>query len=191
MSKPLIIAAVLTASLGLSPARADEPAQQHPTKDVDIVYKPAPANAPKIFLPARTRFSAKLNILRTDGQDGHSFVLLDLGKNLVTLADSKTKTALVVPSAKPLGRLHMAGTAHWEKRAPRKIAGLSCTDWQVVTDEAAGMTQCFTDDGILLRSESGGVVTNEATKVTFAAQDEASFTVPKDFKVTQKMKLGL
>lgn len=180
-----LLAALL---IGLAPgARAEEPAQQHPTKDVDVVYKAPPANAPKMLLPKRIRFSAAANVIRVDAVDG-MWVLQDIGKQVITLAYANTKAATVVPGAS-VGRMELGAEAHWEKRGTLTVAGQTCTRWQVVAQGHQGMTQCYTEDGVMLKSEANGITLAEAQSVTYAPQPADLFVVPKDYKVTQNMRM--
>jgi len=61
------------------------------------------------------------------------------------------------------------------------VAKLACTLWRTVDTRGAETLACYTQDGVLLRAQSGGRVVMEAVSVVYAAQDTALFQPPAGY----------
>jgi hypothetical protein len=85
-----------------------------------------------------------------------------------------------IPMAQAAAHMRALETARFTRLGADRVAGIACTNWRHESSQGSG-TGCFTDDGVLLRSQGaaqgmqGGL---EALNVTYGAQDMARFQRP-------------
>ncbi len=159
--------------LAAASARAQQPALS-PTRDVDITYRLAgPEGAP----PAEQR-------VRWDVAGGRQRIDTPT-PGLHIIVDSRTHHLASVRDAEKLvlefGQPPVGVSSTYVKRGDALVADLACTIWQLA-DAATSPEICLTDDGVLLRVQSGGQVAAEATRVVFGPSNPANFTIPLDYR---------
>jgi len=116
--------------------------------------------------------------------------LMDFNHHLLTFVNEAKKTASTVPVKGPIGTLDPQGNSRWQKSDTAKLAGLSCTKWQIINKAGPGITECLTDDGVVLQTVTAkGLVVNSVKSVTYAPQDDSVFVVPADYAHTQSLRL--
>ena len=185
MSRVSVVAAFAWATLAPGMARADAPAQLRPTRDVDVTYKAPVPHSTNTALLQRLRFSAKLQHQRLDMPTSSTWILFDIpGHRMMLVNDAARKVNILLADGE-LGQVNLAAGSHWERRAGAKIAGLACTDWQVMTKTGPGPVSCYTDDGVVLRIVDGARLVMEAASVGYASQPEAAMVVPAGYQMGQ------
>lgn len=180
-----IAAAMVLAAPG--PARADSPAQTQPTRDVDITYRADVADAPGTALLQRLRFSAALRRERLDMPTSGHWMLLDLGRNTLTLVRESEHSAMTGPAGSAAAGPAPQQGQHWQRGADIIIAGAACTLWAIADDAPGriGTEFCLTADGAMLRVREGERVVSEAISVSYAPQDAAIFAIPQGYRSPQ------
>jgi hypothetical protein len=132
-------------------------------------------------------FANKGARIRIDSPDHNSYVAFDTNTNhtLVVLLqkrsyiDQPTDPAQIPPFFSPNGDLAKSGTA--------TIAGIRCTNYQATINRQDGQL-CLTDDGVLLRVQSGEQGQQralEAVRVTYEVQPSTLFEPPAGFQKTE------
>jgi hypothetical protein len=168
---------------------ADRPATL-PSRDVDVTYRvmapgsagPAADASSTPALSQRLRYLAASGLLRVDPPGGRMFLIMDYHKRTLAMVEPAVRRVLDLPAPPGMPFAGTEPTAHFERQGAETIAGLACTDW-LTTDAADHPTRaCLTQDGVLLRAESGGHVLAEAVSVNYAAQNPADFEVPAGFE---------
>ncbi len=176
MRHALAATCLMAVLLEQTPARAQQPALT-PTRDVDITYRLAgPEGAP----PAEQR-------VRWDVADGRQRIDTPT-PGLHIIVDSRSHHLASVRDAEKLslefdqsGMMPPPGTVtNYAKRGDATVAGLPCTIWQLPDADSPQM--CLTEDGVLLRVQSGDRVVAEATRVIFGPSNPADFTIPLDYR---------
>lgn len=167
----------MAAPVAAAPAHAQQPTLA-PTRDVDITYRLAgPQGAP----PAeqRVRWDVAGGRQRIDTPTPGLHIVVDRRTHHLASVRDAEKLVLEFDQS---GMQPPPGVATlYVRRGNATVAGLACTIWQLA--DAAGTPQmCLTDDGVLLRVESGGQVAAEATRVVFGPSDPADFTIPLDYR---------
>lgn len=157
-------------------ARAEQPALT-PTRDVDITYRLAvPAGAP----PAeqRVRWDVAGGRQRIDTPTPGLHIIVDSHTHHLASVRDAEKLALEFDQS---GMMPPPGTVtNYAKRGDGIVAGLACTIWQL--PDSGSPEMCLTEDGVLLRVQSGDRVVAEATRVTFGPSNPADFTIPLDYR---------
>ncbi|ONG53807.1 hypothetical protein BKE38_11355 [Pseudoroseomonas deserti] len=191
MLKPLMTAAALLALPTLAAAQAAPGLQ--PTRDVAVTYKmiggpaaPGAAGAQDI----RMAWSVAAGKQRVDPPGGMGWMLIDRKANSAVMVMEAQRSIMTMPPATVSQMTQqMPPDARFTRKGSATVAGLSCTEWDVVTQQV-NTTLCVTDDGVMLRAagqapNGGGLRGMEATEVRYGTQDAARFTVPADYKPLQ------
>jgi hypothetical protein len=157
----------------------DDPPRVVPRADVLVVYDQG-SGQPR----TRMAFSSAAEAFRFD-EDGSDMYVLEL------IADPGWLT--VVPQHRAAALVE--ATSPWSpgvrftRIGSDTIAGIACTDWAMTAPTSpgsAGTTSpralCLSDDGVLLREVSDGLVILLAVSVEWMAQDEARFRLPPDYR---------
>ncbi len=180
-------AAALLALAG--PARAQDRPAIFPTRDVDVTYQMAQADAPggPRLLEQRMRYAVAAKKLRVDPPSAGLYMIVDYAAHrLETIReDQRMVMEMNAPGAlagpMPGGASASSSTA-FRKHGVAQVAGLSCTEWE--TKDASGQPAlvCLTDDGVLLRAVGGGRLLLQASHVAYGAIDPATFRIPDDYR---------
>ncbi len=170
-------------------AATDRPPIQ-PTRDVVVEYKiadqSAPANMPH---PDRIKvyFSANGTRMRVEPSGQPMYMVMDRDAKRMEIVMPPQHSYMEMPyDAKKVDSFSAAEGASFTKKGSDTVAGLSCTVWEVKSQQNTG-TVCMTDDGVMLRAQgqgadpqhSGGM---EAVSVVYGAQPAALFAPPADYQ---------
>lgn len=167
------------ALLGLAPlaASAQDRPLTSPNRDVDVVYLMAGPNSP---LAQRLRWGVSLGKLRVDPPTPGLFVIIDTASHTVQAVREGDRS--VVQMAGAGGVPGVSAEGQFVRKGEAVVAGLGCTQWQTRDTGGRQVLACLTADGVLLRVEADGLVLLDAIRVEFAAQPEAVFRVPEDYR---------
>jgi len=179
--------AILGLGLGLAlnmPARADEHPVYMPTKDVAVVYALTRA-APGAPTEAHMYYSAASSRMRLDAPGQRGYVIIDRAKNQMMLVMSDQHLFMETPlNADMASGFLLNDQMKFKRLGTDKVAGQSCTQWEVQSARANG-TVCVTDDGVLLagrgQDKQGGVGALQATTVSYKPQPASLFSPPADY----------
>lgn len=173
------------------------PANLRPTRDVAVTYRltglpaqaapGAPAAAPQEM---RMAWSVTEGKQRVDPPGGMGWMLIDRrGNSAVMVMEPQRMVLSLPPEAAAAMSQDAPPDARFTRKATARIAGQSCTEWDVVVPQGTS-TICVTEDGVMLRASSplpdgSGVSRLEATEVRYGTQDPARFRVPVGFQEMQ------
>jgi hypothetical protein len=170
---PMVILAVLLIAVT---AKAEEPPQLLPTRDVDITYDVTRPERPKVR--QRVRWLAGERLERVDAS-GRSATIFDLNAHEVTLLTPANRTYRTLDGA-PRRPFEPEPGATLKRGRDAVVAGLHCTDWSWVEDGETH-TVCATADGVILRLVVDGQTFTEARSVKYAPQPAELFQVPRGY----------
>jgi hypothetical protein len=158
-------------------AHAQQPAALTPTRDVDVTYRLAgPVGAPTA--EQRVRWDVADGRQRIDTPTPGLHIIVDSHTHHLASVRDAEKLALEFDQS---GMMPPPGTVTtYAKRGDATVAGLPCTVWQLPVADSPQM--CLTDDGVLLRVQSGDRVVAEATRVVFGPSNPADFAIPLDYR---------
>jgi hypothetical protein len=169
--------AVLMAAAGAAVWAQEEPPQNAPTRDVDIILRiMRPGAAPIV---ERRRWSASRHLRRVDGPD-NAATIFDQSIGALTLLNPANRTYRILqgPAAK---RMSPPKGTRVKRGDETKIAGLTCTDWSWM-DGIEAHTACLTPDGVLLRLVVDGRIVAQARSVVYAPQPAELFEIPPGYE---------
>ncbi len=97
---------------------------------------------------------------------GGAYVIVDRTTQRMTMVMPQDRRYLEMPANDAFARgFVLSDSMRFIRKGSETVAGLKCTQWEVISQEGAG-TACVTDDGVLLRGRGsdgkGGI---EATAV--------------------------
>ncbi len=172
-----------------SPAFAQDRPPLAPTRDVTVDYvvdaiPPGMAAGVKPGTRARLEIKAGGMQVRVEPADIPGVFLLDraTGRLHMLLPQQRMMVDLPVDTAR-LQVLTLTDKMNFTRQGTDTVAGLRCTDWDIV-DGSRHSNACITADGVLLRgqtTENGGPAGVSATSVRYGALPEALFAAPAGF----------
>lgn len=168
--------AVLTASAASAQPNAAQPLLR-PARDVDVTYQLAAPGKP---LEQRLRWLASQQRLRIDPPSPGMHVMIDYAAKRMSVVRDAQRS--VLDMAAPEGVSGIAQSGRYTRRGRDMVAGLACTEWDVVGSSGQNVQICVTDDGVLLRVRLAGETRVSAVSVKYAPQDPTVFTVPSDYR---------
>jgi hypothetical protein len=150
-----------------------------PLRDVDVTYKvPVPGGANTALLQ-RYRWSVQAQTQRVDLPTSGNWMVLDFGRHRMSLVHDQSREVVEIPA--PPSADQPTDSAAYTRLGTDNVAGLACTQWRTTDTRGAETLACTTQDGVLLRAQSGGKVMMEATSVIYAPQDPTVFQTPADY----------
>jgi hypothetical protein len=185
-----IIAAAAAASLLAAPVLAQgAPANMTPTRDVSVTYRVS-------GLPGvqgdemRMAWSISDGKQRIDPPGGMGWMLIDRRAGSAMMVMDAQRMVMTLPAQAAASMTQsMPPDARFTRKGTARVAGQSCTEWDVTMPDMRS-TVCMTDDGVMLRSQmelpqNGGTSRMEATEVRYGAQEAGRFQVPQGYQPMQ------
>ncbi len=132
-------------------AQAQDRPPMAPTKDATIDYRMESTGAPRtmrMFLSA----GGKLMRIETAGQPGYMIMDRNANRMFIVMADAHRYMERPLTPGQQTG-FDLSHGQSFTRKGTETIAGMRCTVWES-TGEHAG-SGCVTDDGLVLRGESG------------------------------------
>ena len=170
------LAAVMAIALSL-PAQAQEAPRLFPSRDVAVTYR-ATSGGPMQEIAIAWAAAARLMRIELPGM---GYTIADFaGQKGFMVMQIPQPMVMDIPMAQAAAHMRALETARFTRLGADRVAGIACTNWRHESSQGSG-TGCFTDDGVLLRSQGaaqgmqGGL---EALNVTYGAQDVARFQRP-------------
>ena len=170
------LAAVMAIALSL-PAQAQEAPRLFPSRDVAVTYRVSGAGPMQEVTMA---WAAAARLMRIE-LPGMGYTIADFaGQKGFMVMQMPQPMVMDIPMAQAAAHMRALETARFTRLGADRVAGIACTNWRHESSQGSG-TGCFTDDGVLLRSQGaaqgmqGGL---EALNVTYGAQDVARFQRP-------------
>lgn len=154
-----------------------------PTRDVDVTYE---MQAGDRTATERLRWLVASALLRVDPPGQGVYMITDYKQHRVSIVQTESRTVAVVPA--PAAAIPGAPDAPhgkpFQRNGESQVAGLACTQWSATDTEGRPVGICMTDDGVMLRLQSGGRTVLQARSVTYGPQDASAFEVPADYRRT-------
>ena len=170
------LAAVMAIALSL-PAQAQEAPRLFPSRDVAVTYRVTSGGPMQEVTMA---WAAAARLMRIE-LPGMGYTIADFaGQKGFMVMQMPQPIVMDIPMAQAAAHMRALETARFTRLGADRVAGIACTNWRHESSQGSG-TGCFTDDGVLLRSQGaaqgmqGGL---EALNVTYGAQDVARFQRP-------------
>jgi hypothetical protein len=170
------LAAVMAIALSL-PAQAQEAPRLFPSRDVAVTYR-VTSGGPMQEIAIAWAAAARLMRIELPGM---GYTIADFaGQKGFMVMQIPQPMVMDIPMAQAAAHMRALETARFTRLGADRVAGIACTNWRHESSQGSG-TGCFTDDGVLLRSQGaaqgmqGGL---EALNVTYGAQDMARFQRP-------------
>jgi hypothetical protein len=165
-------------ALALSlPALAQDAPRLFPSRDVAVTYRVSGAGPMQEVTMA---WAAAARLMRIE-LPGMGYTIADFaGQKGFMVMQIPQPMVMDIPMAQAAAHMRALETARFTRLGADRVAGIACTNWRHESSQGSG-TGCFTDDGVLLRSQGaaqgmqGGL---EALNVTYGAQDVARFQRP-------------
>jgi hypothetical protein len=168
-----------------TPASALDHPPYLPTRDVAVTYR-AVSEDNHVPNQLQVAYSAATGRLRVEG-GAQGFVIVDLRAQRVILVMSRERSWMELPpQAAALARTLIPNESMgFTRKGSDRVAGFSCTIWDVSSEHGSG-TVCMTADGVLLRGQGsdhqGRSGELEATKVVYAPQPDSTFEPPVGYR---------
>jgi hypothetical protein len=144
------------------PALAQEAPRLFPSRDVAVTYRVSGAGPMQEVTMA---WAAAPRLMRVE--------LPGMGYTIADFAGQKGFMVMQIPQP-------MVMDIPMAKLGADRVAGIACTNWRHEGPQGSG-TGCFTDDGVMLRSQGSAPGVQgalEALRVTYGPQDIARFQRP-------------
>lgn len=157
-----------------------------PTRDVQVTYRasgPSQAGQAARQQDMRVAVTAGGGLMRIEGVGGAGgYVIVDRASQRMTMVMPQDRRYIEMPANDAFARgFVLNDSMTFVKKGSEKVAGLTCTVWEVTSREGAG-TACVTDDGVMLRGRGndgkGGI---EAMAVKYGPQPASLFKPPADY----------
>ena len=147
-----LFGAMMAFTLSL-PALAQDAPRLFPSRDVAVTYRVS---------------GMGYTIADFAGQTG--FMVMQMPQPMV----------MDIPMAQAASHVRALESARFTRQGTDRVAGVACTNWRHEGPQGSG-TGCFTDDGVMLRSQGSAPGVQgalEALRVTYGPQDMARFQRP-------------
>ncbi len=183
--RPTLALLILAAAAPALAVAQDRPPMQ-PTRDVSITYRML---GPRDFT-LHMSVQASTGLTRVDNPSQQGYGIVDRRNHKMTMVMADRHAYMEMPTTAGEQRSpEFDPTARFTRHGTATVAGLSCTVWEYTSEHGSG-SACFTDDGVLLRSQSGANQRGmEATEVSYVSRPDADFRPPPDF-VQQPLPTG-
>jgi hypothetical protein len=164
----------LTLSL---PALAQEAPRLFPSRDVAVTYRVSGAGPMQEVSMA---WAAAPRLMRVE-LPGMGYTIADFaGQTGFMVMQMPQPMVMDIPMAQAASHVRALESARFTRQGTDRVAGVACTNWRHEGPQGSG-TGCFTDDGVLLRSQGSAPGVQgalEALRVTYGPQDVARFQRP-------------
>jgi len=164
----------LTLSL---PALAQEAPRLFPSRDVAVTYRVSGAGPMQEVTMA---WAAAPRLMRVE-LPGMGYTVADfVGQKGFMVMQMPQPMVMDIPMAQAASHVRALESARFTKLGADRVAGVACTNWRHEGPQGSG-TGCFTDDGVMLRSQGSAPGVQgalEALRVTYGPQDIARFQRP-------------
>ena len=171
-----LFGAIMALTLSL-PALAQEAPRLFPSRDVAVTYRVSGVGPTQEVTMA---WAAAPRLMRVE-LPGMGYTIADFaGQKGFMVMQMPQPMVMDIPMAQAAAHMRALEAARFTRLGTDRVAGIACTNWRHESSQGSG-TGCFTDDGVLLRSQGaaqgmqGGL---EALNVTYGAQDVARFQRP-------------
>lgn len=181
---------ISAAALAAFPAAAQPVVQ--PTRDVVVEYHITGAG---MTTPGRNHvdsvkisYAARGQRMRMEPGGQPVFVIVDRNAGHTTMVMTDKHMFMEMPYDARQTMNFSPENAHFTRRGTATVAGLTCTEYDVQSQQHNG-TVCLTSDGVMLRAVSTDPQHNgsmEATSVAYGPQPDSVFAPPPGF---QKMDI--
>lgn len=167
--------------LALPAAAQDKPSNVIPSRDVAVTYKMNDAQE------MRMSWTGAGQKMRIDMPGGQGAMIVDHSTRKALMVMTAQRMVMEMPFDAAAGSMPKPedfAQALKGKEGTETIAGYSCTVWRFEQQGQSG-TVCLTDDGVPLRTKSGGgqtAVSMVATEVKYGTQDPANFAAPAGYQ---------
>jgi hypothetical protein len=158
---------------------SDRPAIM-PQRDVDVTYGLAQPIAGQPPLSQRMRWSVATGRLRVDPPAHDMYMVVDYRARRMMVVRPSDQAVLDMDAA-GAGMPGAPSDGRYARKNTDIVAGLACTNWQMLDAGGQPAVLCLTADGVMLRASRDGAVLLEATSVQYTPQDPAAFETPAGF----------
>ncbi|WP_408891554.1 hypothetical protein [Novacetimonas pomaceti] len=184
--------AVLVASgagCGMAWAQDTSPPAVHPpltpTRDVQVDYDVQPDGVPEPK-KVRTWFAYNGGLMRIDSPQGMGETILNRMNRQVTIIINPQKIYSQLDARYGIRNPFLLDLSmSFSRKGTSSVAGVSCTEWDVRTDQGTAVA-CVTDDGVILREigvDGDGLKGRlEATHVSYEPIADSMFQPPADYR---------
>ena len=159
------------------PALAQESPRLFPSRDVAVTYRVSGAGPMQEVTMA---WAAAARLMRVD-LAGMGYTIADFaGQKGFMVMQMPQPMVMDIPMAQAAGHVRALESARFTRQGTDRVAGIACTNWRHEGPQGSG-TGCFTDDGVMLRSQGSAPGVQgalEALRVTYGPQDMARFQRP-------------
>ena len=160
-----------------------------PTRDVTVTYRVVrspTAGGPRKTVMQQTEAGLRSRVdsyIFVDAKTAYEGLIVDRLANRATVLVFANELAVEAPAAGvALPGITMTPDMGFQRRESRTVAGLSCSDWDIVpAGSAEPWTACVTADGVVLRAASA-TREIEATAVVYGTVPGSVFEVPAGLK---------
>ena len=174
MRSVFLAISALTLSL---PALAQEAPRLFPSRDVAVTYRVSGAGPMQEVTMA---WAAAPRLMRVE-LPGMGYTIADFaGQKGFMVMQIPQPIVMDIPMAQAAAHARALESARFTKLGADRVAGIACTNWRHEGPQGSG-TGCFTDDGVMLRSQGsaqGMQGALEASRVTYGPQEIARFQRP-------------
>lgn len=171
-----LFGAMMAFTLSL-PALAQEAPRLFPSRDVAVTYRVSGAGPMQEVSMA---WAAAPRLMRVE-LPGMGYTIADFaGQTGFMVMQMPQPMVMDIPMAQAASHVRALESARFTRQGTDRVAGVACTNWRHEGPQGSG-TRCFTDDGVLLRSQGSAPGVQgalEALRVTYGPQDVARFQRP-------------
>ena len=171
-----LFGAMMAFTLSL-PALAQDAPRLFPSRDVAVTYRVSGAGPMQEVTMA---WAAAARLMRVD-LPGMGYTIADFaGQTGFMVMQMPQPMVMDIPMAQAASHVRALESARFTRQGTDRVAGVACTNWRHEGPQGSG-TGCFTDDGVLLRSQGSAPGVQgalEALRVTYGPQDVARFQRP-------------
>lgn len=190
------LAVSLMTAVAAQPARAQADADHPPlapARDVQVQYavQPDGAPAPKTI---EAWFTANGGMMRIDSPEAMGSTILNRTTRQVTIVLNKQKVYTQFEAHNGIRNPFLLDLSmQFTRRGTAQVAGVSCTEWSVVSGRGTA-TACVTDDGVILREDGvdgdGMKGRLEATRVTYGPIPTSTFQPPEGYQMVTRHRVA-
>jgi hypothetical protein len=150
-----------------------------PIHDVDVTYTMEAGDGSTLH--ERLRWRAAAQQLRLDPPTAGLYVIIDLAARRMSTVRTADRTVIETAAPDNATGLPDSAAAGAVRRGTDEVAGLACTEWDMMDAAGEAARLCLTDDGVLLRAGADGRTLLSAETVVSGPLDAGLFQVPADY----------
>lgn len=180
---------VAAIAAGGAPAKAQEAATVHPpltpTRDVQVDYNVQPDGMPEPKA-VRTWFAYNGGLMRIDSPLAMGEMVLNRMTRQVMIIINPQKVYSQLDARYGIRNPFLLDLSmSFVRKGTATVAGVTCTQWDVTTDQG-NATTCVTEDGVILQEDGvdgdGLRGKLEATKVVYGPIPDSMFQPPEGYR---------